>query len=117
MSIRGYVTELEEINSELKRLRVVVRKLNIRKKEVESSIVEYLADKDTPGVKYKDSTIRVKNTMKRPILKKSESLDNTRKLLESYGIKDPDSFIAELNDAKKGEAVEKNTILIKKMKS
>jgi len=116
MSIKGYVKELEDINIELTRLKKLTRSLNLKKKEIEANIVEYLADKDTPGVKYKNSTILVKSTMKRYPLRKAESQTNTRRVLEDYGIRDPEAFLLELANAKKGESVEESKITIKRQK-
>ena len=74
MSIQNYVTELKEINTEIKRLKGVSSELKKRAMKLEKDIISYLNEKNIPGVKDKDTAIIIENKKKEfPVARKMQN--------------------------------------------
>ena len=116
MSIQSYVNELTSIKSELKSIRLRGTQLRIRAKKIEEHIKEYLDSKEQPGVKYKGTAIireiKTKHNNKKIVDQKADCI----KLLEKYGINNPEKLLEELHTAKKGHPVEQTKLTFKKYK-
>lgn len=116
MSIQNYIDELKNLNIELKRLNkasAIIRK-NI--KESEKNIIEYLNEKDQPGVKYQDFAIVLENSQKRVTKKKKDIEEDSIRVLEEYGLSNPKSVLEKILEARKGEEIDSQKIKIKKLK-
>jgi hypothetical protein len=115
MSIKAYIDELNNINNEIKRNNSINKKLRERAKELESNITSYLHVKDQSGLKYNGQAILIENKEQRLIKKKKEKYQDSIMLLESVGIENPVDVYNKLEDAKKGEAIEKTKLTFKKI--
>ncbi len=114
--IQSYVNQLRELNIELKRVSKSASDIRKQIKVVEKNILEYLNEKDQPGVKYKDIAIVVENKTKRTGKSKKEKEEDSLRILEEYGISDAKNVLKQLQDAQKGEEVENKKIKIKQIK-
>jgi hypothetical protein len=116
MSIRSYVIELKNIDSELKSLRMRTRQLNKQKFVLEEKIRDFLREKEQPGVKFQGVAItleeREKHTRKKDVQKKE---DSTR-VLERYGVQDTEQAYKELMEALKGEKIAKSVVKVRNLK-
>jgi hypothetical protein len=117
MSILDYVNELKNVNIEIKRLNQQATKLRKRAKEVEQNIIEFLKEKNQPGVKFQDTAIVVENKSKWVRKGKKDIEEDSLKILEDNGIDDPKYVLEKILMARKGEELEQSKIKIKKIKS
>ena len=109
MSIKADLEELHHINIEIKRLLGVMKGLRKTKASVEKRILEYLAEKDLPGVKYNGYTILVKKNTKDVYVKpKKARHQELLELLKTSGINDPESFLKKIKDIGKAEKVKQS---------
>jgi hypothetical protein len=115
-SIQSYVSELKNLNIELKRVNKNAFDIRKKIKEVEKNIIEYLREKEQPGVKYQDMAIIVENKTKRANKKKKDIEEDSIRILEENGIRDPKNVLDKILDARKGDEVENKKIKIKKLK-
>lgn len=115
-SITGAVSELNTIIAEQKRLRIQMKKLNDRKKNLESVIINFLHEKDQPGLKYQGVAIvsEEKEVFKRK--KKDEKKEDIKETLRNLGVKDLDKAYDELMNSMKGEADTSVKLKIKALK-
>lgn len=115
MSLKASVEELNQIKLEINRNNVVNKKLRIRVKELEQSIKEYLQEKNQNGLKYNGQAIIVENKEKRAIKSKKEKYESSISFLQSIGVSNPEEAYSQLEDLKKGEAIEQSTLKFKKI--
>lgn len=115
MSIKNYVDELEQLQSEIKNNNTRNRILRQRVKELEANISEYLSEKDQKGVKYKGKAIIIEQKESRPVKKKKEREAGIISLFENLGVNDPRDAYTRLLDTQKGEPVKHNKIKFKKL--
>lgn len=115
-SITAIITELKSINTELKVLRLKLKALNNRKRECEKEILDFLEEKDQPGLKYQGMAIvpEEKETFKSKGKKQKEH--DVRNLLQSYGIEDPEEAYKELLKTMKGSPKQDIKLKIKDIK-
>jgi seryl-tRNA synthetase len=118
MSIRGDVEELKMLDVEIKRLNKQTTDLRKHRNEVKSRIDLYLREKDQPGVKWGDITIRREETEKRMTKgrNKKDKEDDVIAVLTKNGISDPKRIFEEVAEAMKGPKVTTSDIKIKKIK-
>ena len=102
-TIIGNIKELKSLNNELKTRMVELRSLKLRKKIIENSIIEYLNEKDQPGIKYNNMIILSHEKATRVVRKKPEKINIGMSVLEKYGIQDPAKALGEIMDAMKGD--------------
>ncbi len=114
--IQSYVNQLRDLNIELKRVTKNASEIRKEIKVVEKNILEYLNEKEQPGVKYKDIAIVVENKTKRAGKSKKEKEEDSLRILEEYGISDPKDVLKKIQDAQKGEEIENQKIKIKQIK-
>lgn len=117
MSIKSNVQELESIQQELKKLAKKRKELNNRKNELEKSITNYLKEKDQPGVKHQGKAIVLEEKEQRASKKTKEKDIDSSEILKKYGISDPMKVLNEILDARKGEKIIKEKLIISKIKS
>lgn len=113
--IKSYVNELNVINAEIKRVSTHLRGLRKKSKEMEEYIINYLRQKDQPGLKYNDTAIVVETKPKRTAKKKAEAEEDAIRILEDYGIDDPKSVLKELLEARRGYEISYDKIKIKRI--
>ena len=117
MSISGDVNELNEINAEIKRVSLHLKNLRTRAKLVEERIVNYLREKDQPGVKFQGRAIILENKSKRVAKKKSQKEADALRILEDYGVHNPEKVLEEVLEARKGYPQEVQKLKIAKIKN
>ena len=103
MSIQAYVSELQNLNIELKRIRQTSTDLRKKIKNVESNIMEYLKEKQQPGVKYHDTAIIIENKSKRITKPSKDKEYDSLRVLEEYGIRDAKNVLEQILESRKGE--------------
>jgi hypothetical protein len=112
-AIQNYINELKSLNVELKRLNKGAHLIRQRIKEIEKNILEYLKEKEQPGVKYQDMAIIIENKTKRINKSKKDIEEDSIKILEEYGLSNPKEVLEEILRARKGEEIENEKIKIK----
>ena len=115
-SIQSYVNELKNLNIELKRVNKNAFDIRKKIKEAEKNIIEYLREKEQPGVKYQDMAIIVENKTKRANKKKKDIEEDSIRILEDCGVYDAKNVLDKILNARKGEEIENKKIKIKKIK-
>ena len=115
MSIKAYVDELTMINYEIKRNNASNKKLRERIKELEITITSYLQIKNQAGLKYNGQAILVENKELRTKKKKKDKYEDTITILKSFGVENPEVAYDKLEDAKKGDPIEKTKLKFKKI--
>ena len=115
MSIKSYVDELEEIQTEIKRNNMKNTQLRERTKELEKNIKHYLDEKGQPGLKYKGKAIMIEEKEVRPAKKKKDREHAMISLFEEMGISDPKEALLKFQDVQKGEKTGKTVIKFKKL--
>ena len=115
MSIKSYIEELENIQSEIKRNNI--RNSNHRKriKELETNITEYLKEKGQLGLKYQGKAIFLEQKELRPAKKKKDKEEALISFFQELGISDPKEAYSKFQDAQKEEPIEKTTIKFRKL--
>ena len=111
MSIKGYMEELGEIKAEIKALNT--RKATLCKKadEVENKIINYLREKDLPGVKYNGLAVMVERKPKRGRKKAIDAKEDAIKVLQDSGIHhNTEEVLERLLEARRGETSEKEKL-------
>jgi len=116
MSIQNYVTELKEINTEIKRLKGVSSELKKRAMKLEKDIISYLNEKNIPGVKDKDTAIIIENKKKRIPGGKKNAEQESIKILESHGILNAKNVLNEILEARKGNNIEMQKVKVTDIK-
>lgn len=107
MTISNDVTELENINKEIKRLNEILKPLRKRKQELEESILKYMEEQDQPGLKYKDMIITSEVGVGREKKKKEEKVENLKQVLQKMGAHANDDAVDKVMNAIKGKPVDK----------
>lgn len=110
MSIKSYLDELDNINTEIKNNNFRNKFLRKRKKELEENIKKYLNSKDQNGIKYKGKAIILQNKERRLIKKKKEKEEDIISLLKSLGVKNSKKAYQELLNTQKGEYIEEQQL-------
>jgi ABC-type dipeptide/oligopeptide/nickel transport system ATPase component len=116
MSIQSDITELNKVNQEIKRLSIEVRKLRKQAKDIELRIVDFLKEKDQPGVKYQGKAIILENKEKYLKKKKNEQETDAIEVLSKFNIPNPEDVLKEILNARKGNLTEIPKLKIKKIK-
>lgn len=115
-AIVNYVNELKSINIEIKRLVKETSELRKRAKVIEQNIVDFLDEKEQPGVKFQDTAIVLEKKQKYTYKGKKDKEEDSLRILEDYGISNPKEVLEELKRANKGNEVESKKIKITKLK-
>ena len=112
--IKEYITELQSIENEIKRLSSELRKLQKQKSNIKFHITEYLQNSDNKGVKYKGMSFVLKEGQGRIRKKKSEKILDCNTILNNHGIQDP-TLGKNMLEAMRGTIAEKTTLEVKKL--
>jgi hypothetical protein len=86
MSIREFIIELKEINTERTRLRLQLRQLNEYATACEKNIIQFLDAGNHPGVTFKGLKISRQTIKKRQRPNKTERRQMARIFLEKFGV-------------------------------
>jgi hypothetical protein len=113
MSISGLVTELNSINAEIKRTSNILKTLRQKKGEVEHNIVEFLREKDQPGVKFQGKAVILETKPVRLSKKKADREADSIRIISRYVDDNPEQVLNEILEARKGEQQEVSKIKIK----
>ena len=111
--IVGDINELEDIDNELKRLCKTMHQLRSRKLTLENSIVEFMAQKGQPGLKYKNKIIIPEERKKRTYRKEKEKRADGESVLKDYGISNTENALREIMEAMRGPSEQRTGLKIK----
>lgn len=111
--IRSNMKELKDINTEIKRLNILLKGHRDRKKELEENIIEYLDRTGQPGIKYEDLIVLAGEKKARDRKKKEEKELDVLTLLEERGIRDSRTLYNDIIEAMKGEEKVVSSLKIK----
>ncbi len=116
MSIQSDIKELNDVNNEIKRLSSELKKLRIQSKDIELRIVNFLQEKEQPGVKYQGKAIILENKEKHVKKKKNEQETDALEVLSKFNIPEPEKVLKQILEARKGSLTEIQKLKIKKLK-
>lgn len=102
MSIQGDIQELNRLDAEIKRLNKTAQFLRTQKKKVEQRIVQFLDTKDQPGVKYHGMAILTRDQVKHTYKSLKSKDSDILAVLRQYNIDNPESALADIKTALKG---------------
>jgi hypothetical protein len=102
MSIRALVNESEVLKVEIKTRASQLKGLRRRLKEVEGRIVDYLDEKEQPGVKYEGKAVYIEEKERRKPKKQRDRVEDSLGVLRKHGIDNPEEVLSELNNARRG---------------
>ena len=114
MSIIGKIEELNGLKSEIKSLRKRISFLNKQKKDVELYICNYIKNENPHGLKYNNITLKTETSMKRNRKRKDDQQKDAENVLRSYGIRDPETVLQSVLNARRGNETETEKLVIKK---
>lgn len=103
MSIKSYVEELNSIELELKRLGLEAKKLREKKATVKKRIADFLSAKGQVGVKHHGKAYTINEKVKRKSKGNKLKDQDAKKVLEEWGIEEPEKLLEELLEARRGE--------------
>ena len=106
------ITELKQIDIELKRYRKEIKKLRDAKENCEKRILDYLDANDQPGIRLGSEGITViaEHRRKRKYEKKQQKIERGVQILEKNGVYNSKDTLNELLEAMRGESLEKPSI-------
>ena len=113
MSISRDVNELNQLNTEIKRLSAQLKNLRTQAKAVNERIADYLHQKDQPGLRFQGQAIFLEDKSVRKPKKKSEREDAAILILRGYGIDNPEGVLTELLESRKGSPQKVQKLKIK----
>jgi hypothetical protein len=117
MSIQSEINELTQVNAEIKRLSFQLRNLRKRAKDIEANVIDFLQQKEQPGLKFQGKAILLETKEKRLIKKRSEQEADAISVLSKYDIDEPDKVLKEILDSRKGSSKEISKLKIKPIKN
>lgn len=114
--IKSYVSELEKIIEERKKIKLSDKKLKDRQTYLEKKIENYLDTKNQPGLKNKTIAItkEEKETHRRG--KKKDKEEDALKFLRDQGVRNPEETLKNLLSKMKGDVEYKTILKIRKIK-
>lgn len=116
MSIAGSLNELKELKAEIKQVTAHLKSLRQQAREAQDRINDYLDAKDLPGVKHQGKAyVRQEGTKRLPKKKADREADSIR-VLEEAGVRDPERLLADLLEARRGDAQPVHKLKIEKLK-
>lgn len=114
--IKAWFSELECVIEDQKKMRISLKKLNDRKKELEKNIEKYLEEKEQPGLKNNNIAIIKKEKEVHKRVKPKEAKKDAIKLLKDQGVKHAEDFYKNLLEKMKGEKETKSYLKIEKIR-
>jgi hypothetical protein len=114
--IIGYMRELKNIYSEIKRVNIHLKNIRDRKQLVENRILNYLEEVDEPGIMYEDITVLRHKKVQRQRKPVAMKRDDVIHLLENNGVHHAERIFNEIQETMKGDAETVPTLKIKEKK-
>lgn len=114
--IIGYMRELKNIHSEIKRLNTSLKNIRERRQLVENRILNYLEEVDEPGIMYEDITVLRHKKLQRQRKPTAMKREDVIHLLENNGIANADKVFNDIQERLRGEAESVPTLKIKEKK-
>jgi hypothetical protein len=111
------MSELKNINVEIKRLGNQMKILKNKKKELEENITEYLKEKESEAVRYKSMLVVAKEKKHRIKKNKSERESEIMSILQKAGINNTEKIMGEIKGALQGKETMINCLKIKEADS
>jgi hypothetical protein len=111
-SIVSQLSELTNINIEIKRMNVRLKEVRERKKIIEERILEFMKSQNATNAKTENLLITTKETIKRTRKPNDNKEKDVLKILESSGIMNPKHVYSTIVDAMKGNELTKQTLKI-----
>ena len=108
--IQADVYELKQINTEIKRLQNVIKDLRKRASTLETSIVNYLNEKEQKGLKFEGSALILENKIRRVSKSKQKAEDDCVRILRENGVNNPQEVLGQILESRKGEAIKHNKL-------
>ena len=107
MTITTDITELKELEVELKRLKKQQQILRQKKEDCERRILQYLDANEQPGVKMGGMVVMAENRRMRKYQKKSDKLARGEEILERIRIDNSRETLDMILEAMRGEQLDK----------
>jgi hypothetical protein len=111
------MSELKNINVELKRLGQQMKILKTKKKEIEENIADYLREMESEAARYKNMIVISKEKKHRIKKNKVERENELSSILQKAGIHNTDKVLHEIKEALKGKETMINCLKIKEADS
>lgn len=111
------MSELRNINVELKRLGQQMNVLKTKKKEIEENIADYLREMESEAARYKNMIVIAKPKKHRIKKGKVERENELAMILQKAGINNTDRVLNEIKEALKGKETMINCLKIKETDS
>tara|TARA_Y100000114_G_C11538638_1_gene221562 strand:- start:38 stop:382 length:345 start_codon:yes stop_codon:yes gene_type:complete len=113
MSITTYLSELDSINTEINRLRILLKNLNNKKNILEENVQEWLQNNNQKSISHNGKIISIYNKMSSKRKKQSEKVEDLSQVLRKYGMNNK-KIINEILEVNKGNKVEITKLNFKK---
>ena len=115
MSIAHDVEEFKTLKTEIARLSGQTRFLRNKLKDVEARIIDFLREKQQPGVKYQGTAVVMEQKPRRAPKKAKARESDALDVLTHYGISEPKTVLEEVLRARQGNEIESRRIKVKKL--
>jgi|LauGreDrversion4_2_1035121.scaffolds.fasta_scaffold385538_3 hypothetical protein len=102
--IQSDMRELKELTTEIKRMKMTLKLLNLKKREIEDRIKEYLDRNEQPGIKYQSLVVLATEKKVRKRKTVEERANEVAQILEEKGFHDVDDTVLEIMETLKGRA-------------
>jgi len=102
--IQSDMRELKELTTEIKRMKMTLKLLNLKKHEIEDRIKDYLDKNEQPGIKYQSLVVLATEKKVRKRKTVEERANEVAQILEEKGIHDVDDTVLEIMETLKGKA-------------
>ena len=110
------LSQLKEIEKELKRLSGLSRELKKKKEVIETRVLTYLNKTKRDGVKTQDIMVLSKEKVSRPSKPKDEKEKDVQQILQRVGVRNTEQAYQEIMEAMKGEERRKQGLVLKQPK-
>jgi len=110
MSIQKDLDELAMINLEIRRLHTTLTAFRKQKHAIETRVISFLKEQETPGVRYNDQAVMLETKPKRNKKRKTEKLNDLAGVLRKHGIQNSENLLNDILEAQRGQP-ERNEVL------
>ena len=109
--IKIYISEINEIDKELKILQDKSKKLRVHKKKLEEKVQKYMEETNRPGFRFGRTAVIMEKAQRRKPKGKKQKIEDVEKLLKSAGIYN-EGLARRIIGETQGEQVEQNRVKI-----
>ena len=106
MSIQAELSELKGLKLELTNLNKRAKLIRKRVKLLESIIAQYIDEKDLPGIKHNGVAVILERKTRRAGKSNKMRDSDAMKVLEDYGISNPEKALRKIMEARKGDELQ-----------